>query len=57
MIHYLRFGREISGIVGDPSSGGELDAEIKMHLRLLTERYVRQVMTEAEAASTVSSEM
>jgi predicted permease len=51
MIHYLRtLAARVRGLLGDRSAERELDDEIKTHLRLLTERYVRQGMTEAEAA-------
>ena len=51
MIHYLRvLAARFRGLFGDQRADRELDDEIKMHLRLLTERYVRQGMTEAEAA-------
>jgi hypothetical protein len=38
-------------LFGDRSADKDLDGEIEMHLRLLTERYVRQGMTQDEAAS------
>jgi putative ABC transport system permease protein len=51
MIHYLRaLVARIRGLFGDRRADQELDDEIETHLRLLTERYVRQGMTEAEAA-------
>jgi putative ABC transport system permease protein len=51
MIHYLRaFVAKLRGLFGDRRAERELDDEIEAHLRLLTERYVRQGMTEAEAA-------
>jgi putative ABC transport system permease protein len=51
MIHYLRaLAARLRGLFGDRSAELELDDEIETHLRLLTERYVRQGMTEAEAA-------
>src|SRR5215831_18575201 len=51
MIHYLRaFAARLRGLFGDRGADRELDDEIETHLRLLTERYVRQGMTEAEAA-------
>src|SRR5262249_39435273 len=51
MIHYLRaLAARLRGLFGDRSADRELDDEIEAHLRLLTERYVRQGMTEAEAA-------
>src|SRR5262252_2834802 len=51
MTHYLRaLAARLRGLFGDRRAEGELDEEIKMHLHLLTERYVRQGMTEAEAA-------
>jgi macrolide transport system ATP-binding/permease protein len=37
-------------IFNDSMRDRELDEEIEMHLRLLAERYVRQGMTETEAA-------
>ena len=51
MIHYLRaLAARLRGLFGDRRADQELDDEIETHLRLLTERYVRQGMTEAEAA-------
>src|SRR5262249_49730839 len=51
MIHYLRaLAARLRGLFGDRRADRELDDEIETHLRLLTERYVRQGMTEAEAA-------
>src|SRR5215813_1424884 len=53
MIHYLRaLAARLQGLFGDRGAERELDDEIETHLRLLTERYVRQGMTEAEAAWT-----
>src|SRR5262249_3531636 len=51
MIHYLRaLAARFRGLFGARRADQELDDEIEAHLRLLTERYVRQGMTEAEAA-------
>jgi len=51
MIHYLRaLAAKLRGLFGDRRADRDLDDEIKTHLRLLTERYVRQGMTEDEAA-------
>ncbi len=51
MIHYLRaLVARLRGLFGDRRADRELDDEIEMHLRLLTERYIRQGMSEAEAA-------
>src|SRR5262245_47892042 len=51
MIHYLRIlVAKRRGLFEGRRSERELDDEIETHLRLLTERYVRQGMTEAEAA-------
>jgi len=51
MIHYLReLAARLRGLFGDRRAERELDDEIETHLRLLTERYVRQGMSEAEAA-------
>src|SRR5262245_17145847 len=51
MTHYLRaLAAKIRGLFGNRNADQELDDEIETHLRLLTERYVRQGMTEAEAA-------
>src|SRR5215475_14316675 len=51
MTHYLRaLAAKLRGLFGDRRADQELDGEIETHLRLLTERYVRQGMTEAEAA-------
>src|SRR5262245_58389366 len=51
MTHYLRaLAARLRGLFGDRRADRELDDEIETHLRLLTERYVRQGLTEAEAA-------
>jgi len=51
MTHYLRaLIARLRGLFGDRKADRELDDEIEAHLRLLTERYVRQGMTEVEAA-------
>src|SRR5262249_59398320 len=51
MIHYFRaLAARLQALFGDRRADRELDDEIETHLRLLTERYVRQGMTEAEAA-------
>jgi cell division protein FtsX len=51
MIHYLRvLAARLRGLFGDRNADQELDDEIETHLRLLAERYVRQGMTEDEAA-------
>jgi predicted permease len=51
MTHYLRvLAARLRGLFGDRRADRELDDEIEAHLRLLTERYVRQGMTEADAA-------
>src|SRR5262247_3730307 len=51
MTHYLRaLAAKLRGLFGDRRADQELDDEIEAHLRRLTERYVRQGMTEAEAA-------
>jgi VIT1/CCC1 family predicted Fe2+/Mn2+ transporter len=51
MIHYLRLlAAKLRGLFGDRGTDQELDSEIETHLRLLTERYVHQGMTEDEAA-------
>jgi putative ABC transport system permease protein len=42
----------VRGLFGDRRADQELDDEIETHLRLLAERYVRQGMTEEEAART-----
>jgi predicted permease len=50
MTHYLRaLAARLRGLFGDRRADRELDEEIEAHLRLLTERYVRQGMSEAEA--------
>jgi putative ABC transport system permease protein len=50
MIHFLRaLMARLRGLFGDRRADLEFDDEIETHLRLLTERYVRQGMTEAEA--------
>jgi putative ABC transport system permease protein len=52
MIHYLRtLAARLRGLFGDRRADRELDDEIETHLRMLTERYVRQGMTNAEAAT------
>jgi predicted permease len=51
MTHYLRaLAARLRGLFGDRRTNREFDDEIEIHLRLLTERYVRQGMSEAEAA-------
>ena len=51
MIHYLRaLAARLRGLFGDCRVERDLDDEIETHLRLLAERYVRQGMTEDEAA-------
>ncbi len=51
MIHYLRaLAARLRGLSGDRRANQELDDEIETHMRLLAERYVRQGMSEAEAA-------
>jgi predicted permease len=51
MIHYFRaLAARLRGLFGKRGAQLELDEEIETHLRLLTERYVRQGMTEEEAA-------
>jgi hypothetical protein len=51
MAHYLRvLAAKVRGLFGDHRADRELDDEIETHLRLLTERYVRQGMSEDEAA-------
>jgi len=48
--HYLRaLAARLRGLFGDRRADRELDDEIETHLRLLTERHVRQGMTQAEA--------
>ena len=43
MIHHLRaLAARLRGLFGDRKANQELDDEIEAHLRLLTERYVRQ---------------
>src|SRR5215471_20260133 len=50
MIHQWRaLAARLRGLFGDRGADRELNDEIEAHLRLLTERYVRQGMTEAEA--------
>lgn len=50
MIHYLRvLVARVRGLFGDHRTERDLEDEIETHLRLLTERYVRQGMSEAEA--------
>src|SRR5262245_4035377 len=51
MIHHLReMAARLRGLFGGRRAERELDDEIETHLRLLAERYVRQGMSEAEAA-------
>jgi hypothetical protein len=50
MIHYLRaLVTRLRGLFGHRKAEQELDDEIEMHLRLLTDRYVRQGINETEA--------
>src|SRR5262245_19074737 len=50
LTHYLRaLAARLRGLFGDRRADQEFDDEVETHLRLLTERYVRQGMTEAEA--------
>jgi putative ABC transport system permease protein len=52
MNDYLRaLWARLRGLLGKRRAEIELDDEIRAHLELLTERYIRQGMTEAEAAS------
>jgi putative ABC transport system permease protein len=52
MIHYLRaLAARLRGLFGDRRAEREFDDEIRAHIELLTERYVRQGMTRDEAAS------
>jgi putative ABC transport system permease protein len=51
MIHNLRaLVARLRGLFGYRSADQQLGDEIEMHLRLLTERYISQGMSEAEAA-------
>src|SRR5262249_1853052 len=51
MIDYFRaVVARLLGLLRDRRADQELDNEIETHLRLLTERYLRQGMTEEEAA-------
>ncbi len=51
MLQHLRvLAARLRGLFGDRRAERELDEEIEEHLRLLAERYVRQGMSEAEAA-------
>jgi predicted permease len=51
MIHFLRaLAARLRGLLGNRRADQDLDDEIETHLRLLTERYVRQGMTEDAAA-------
>ena len=51
MIHNLRaMAAKLRGLFGDHRANQEFDDEIEAHLRLLAERYIRQGMTEEEAA-------
>jgi predicted permease len=52
MIHYLRaLWARLRGVFGDRRAERELDDEIRAHLELLAERYVRRGMTRDEASS------
>jgi len=60
MINYLRaLAARFRGLLRNRGADRELDDEIKEHLHLLTERHIRQGMSEDEAASVarVNSEM
>jgi putative ABC transport system permease protein len=51
MIQNLRaMAAKLRGLFGDHRANREFDDEIEAHLRLLAERYIRQGMTEEEAA-------
>src|SRR5262245_18862257 len=51
MIHQLRaLASRVRSLFGGRKADRELDDEIETHLRLLTERYVRQGLTESQAA-------
>src|SRR5262245_29720976 len=51
MVHYFRaLEARLRGLFGDRRADRELDDEVETHLHMLTVRYVRQGMTEAEAA-------
>src|SRR6266542_5946708 len=51
MAHYLRaLMARLRGLFWGRGADRGLDGEIETHMRLLTERYVRQGMTETEAA-------
>ena len=51
--HYLRaLAARLRGLFGDRRADREFDDEVETHLRLLTERYVRQGMSKAEATLT-----
>jgi len=53
MIHYLRvLAARLRGLFGERGADRDLDDEIEAHLRLLTERYVRQGMSEDKATRT-----
>src|SRR5262245_62884969 len=48
--YLLALWAKLRGLFGDRRADQEIEDEIETHLRLLAERYVRQGMTEAEAA-------
>jgi macrolide transport system ATP-binding/permease protein len=48
--HFRAVVARLLGLFGDRRADQELDDEIETHLRMLTERYVRQGMSEEEAA-------
>src|SRR5262245_26440526 len=50
MIYLRALAARLRGLFGDRRAELELDDEIETHMRLLAERYVRQGMTETEAA-------
>ena len=57
MIDYFRaIVARLRGLFGDRWADRELDEEIETHLRLLTERYVRQGMSDDEAGRAARSQ-
>ena len=48
--HLRALMARLRGLFGDHRADQDLDEEIETHLRLLTEHYVRQGMSQAEAA-------
>jgi hypothetical protein len=50
MLHLRAFVAQVQGLFAQKKANGEFDAELQEHLRLLTERFVRQGMSAQDAA-------